>query len=263
MTKKIIQIIDDKGLTELKKGEIYEVKDVSGQYYCLKSEQFKNWQYIPVSQTKPVRYVKKDQYEVGDLVEVADYLKPWAGFSVAKVQEVKELNEVVTLQGLYFDKSYIKHAIVDDEVEIKPKPKKGHPHAALIMEYAKIAQEHEHPETWVECGVFNNGGWKRFRKGEVPRWNRKFKYRISEPPKPWPTIIINGIEVNAPIKDEPKDGTIAFPLNGYPEGVFWRGSYQTLLDALKSGFLFKSKEDALAAYNALSKPLTDCINLQK
>lgn len=257
MTKKIVQIIDDAGVTSgKKKGEVYEVDSIVGQYYCLK-----NGQYIPVSQTRPVKCVKKDKYEVGDLVEIKDESKGVIGFSVAVLRCVDWINNYVSAGNVSFHKNNIKHAIVKDDTEVQNETKKGHPHAAVIMEYAKIAQEHEHPETWVEIKVHND--WVRLSRDETPWWCVTEEYRISEPPKTWPKIVINGIEVNAPIKDKPKEGTMVFPLNRYYEGVLWKGTNQTLLEELNSGFLFRSREDAIAAFNAAIKPLTDYINLQK
>lgn len=50
------------------------------------------------------------------------------------------------------------------------KQKKGHPHAALIMRYAEIAQTEEFPESWV--GVKDNykNEWIRLKEGDCIHW---------------------------------------------------------------------------------------------
>lgn len=89
---------------------------------------------------------------------------------------------------------------------LAPVPK-GHPHAALMAEYAKDAAETETPWTRWEFR-HGNGEWQP--KRNHPEWLVAYQYRRKpEPPK---NIMVNGFEVPAPL-DDVKIGTKVYVAN--------------------------------------------------
>ena len=83
----------------------------------------------------------------------------------------------------------------------------GHPHAALMLEYAKDWAETQQPwERWeLKEDVSNE--WRPFIDGH-PSWLEHFQYRRI--PTPPPTLFINGIEVPEPVREPLNNGDSYF-----------------------------------------------------
>lgn len=70
-----------------------------------------------------------------------------------------------------------------------------HIHADLMLQYAQDAMEHAEP--WLLWEVKNDFSDRWRELDEHPRWGTKNKYR-----KKTSVILVNGIEVPAPVKDK-------------------------------------------------------------
>ena len=79
----------------------------------------------------------------------------------------------------------------------------GHPHAALMLEYAKDWAETKQPWLkWRRRQVNSVGDW--FACHDHPKWLEYYDYeRIPTPPA---TLFINGIEVPEPVREPLNDG---------------------------------------------------------
>lgn len=144
--------------------------------------------------------------EPGDYQWVADFDCNTAALNAA--------HHMVMAFGCEFDRSQFDMVMDTSIQEVTPQPK-GHPHAALMAEYAKDAAETDKPwKRWeAEVGV----GWTAL--GGHPYWERTTQYRRKpEPPK---TIMVNGFEVPAPLDMLPDPGDIVWAPN--PLGLDFAG----------------------------------------
>ena len=76
----------------------------------------------------------------------------------------------------------------------------AHKHAKLMMEYAKLAQEHERPWEYFETFNALNDSWHEISRPFI--FEPCYDYRL-KPPQP-PTILINNIEVPEPLREGPE-----------------------------------------------------------
>lgn len=136
----------------------------------------------------------------------------------------------------------------EPKAKIKPRPK-GHPHAALMAEYAKDAAETDKPwERW-EASVGPNQPWTAC-VGH-PGWAEFYSFRRKpEPPK---TITVNGFEVPAPITEPPAESTLVwFAAPTIPD---FAAKVRYLLEwdihKFERGLLHTTKEAAVAHAKAM------------
>ena len=76
------------------------------------------------------------------------------------------------------------------------------------------------------------------------------------------TVIINGIEINAPLRVRPNSGDKCYVTSINPEKVIftkWILS-DNLLYLFREGFIFATKEDAQACMDAMKAPLREYMN---
>jgi hypothetical protein len=117
----------------------------------------------------------------------------------------------------------------------------GHPHAALMLEYAKDWAETKQPWLkWRRRPVNSVGDW--FACQDHPKWLEQYDYeRIPTPPA---KIIINGIKVPEPVREPLNIGDSYF----VPDLC---GSYKSTWDnddydrqRLRAGIIHITKESA-------------------
>ena len=125
-----------------------------------------------------------------------------------------------------------------------------HPHAASMLLYAQDAAETDTPwERW-EYQPATSIDWEAL--SDHPSWHKCCGYRR----KPR-TILINGIEVPEPIKEEPKVGEKVFFLNLSSFTLFnvysWAGDIYDK-DWLNKGLLHFTEEAAIAHAKAMLVP---------
>lgn len=137
--------------------------------------------------------------------------------------------------------------IVADYVEISesiPNSKQAHPHAELMMEYAKDAATMAEP--WVNW-EYNTGAWREWRDlTKNPDWFPRTAYRRKQP-----KVIINGIECNAGVEVANFDELYYIPSLVHPDlclGLRYTGADKR---QLQDGLLHKTKEDAVAMAKAM------------
>ena len=118
----------------------------------------------------------------------------------------------------------------------------GHPHAALMLEYAKDWAETKQPwERWeLKEDVSNE--WRPFIDGH-PSWLDDFQYRRI--PTPPPTLFINGIEVTEPVREPLNDGDRYFipDLCGAADDIEWASDCWDM-ENLRDGLIHLTKESA-------------------
>lgn len=74
-----------------------------------------------------------------------------------------------------------------------------HPHAALMLQYAQeAATDAEAWRNW-DIGSGYSGDWVALT--EAPSWRSSIAYRRR--PEPKPTVVINGVELEAPLREAP------------------------------------------------------------
>lgn len=130
----------------------------------------------------------------------------------------------------------------------------GHPHAALMAEYAKDAAETAEP--WLR--------WQRTARADCdagwvdmvchPGWDADHQYRRK--PK---TIRIGDRDVPAPLRVPPPVGTTVYVVNLsasdlWSEFAWLEGTDPVQVRLLQRGLLHTSKNDAIAHSNALLQP---------
>lgn len=130
-----------------------------------------------------------------------------------------------------------------------PEPQtKGHPHAALMAEYAKDAAETVTPwERWE----FRRGNEEWLRPIKHPEWLGAFQYRRKpEPPK---TITVNGFEVPAPLTTAPKEGDLVWVASTRTHGFAAKVRYVSGWDShnFKRSLLHATREAAVAHAKAM------------
>ena len=122
---------------------------------------------------------------------------------------------------------------------------KGHKHAAMMAEYARIAAEHEEP--WEFFQVLSDLGWVELE--ENPAWCVCCEYRL----KPR-TIRIGDIDVPEPMRSAPEVGSGYFFVNQSDPGTVvefkWDDNWIDRL-CLGHGMCHTTKEAAIAHANAL------------
>ena len=126
----------------------------------------------------------------------------------------------------------------------------GHPHAALMAEYAKDAAVN--PKPWT-LWQYKKGPDHDWRDCSTPVWDPGFAYRR----KPR-TITINGREVPAPLREAPPRNTPVWwvTLNeDAPAMVLWHDFDAGMGRALQRGILFETEEGAEAARGAILEAL--------
>lgn len=125
---------------------------------------------------------------------------------------------------------------------------KGHPHAALMAEYAKDAAETDTPwERWE----FSRGDEEWLRPIKHPEWLAAFQYRRKpEPPK---TITVNGFEVPAPVAGPPAESELvwlAVPSNpDFASRVRYVSEWD--FNKFERGLLHTTREAAVAHAKAM------------
>ena len=140
---------------------------------------------------EPARHRDEVEFYSIYLGEPGDYR--WVADFASAVDAHNTANKLALIFNCEIDRSQY------DEVmgtpTLKPQPK-GHPHAALMAEYAKDAAETDKPwERW-EARIASNQPWATCVGN--PSWTRAYSYRRKpEPPK---TITVNGFEVPAPLQ---------------------------------------------------------------
>ena len=137
---------------------------------------------------------------------------------------------------------YEKNKTMFDE---KPK---GHPHAALMLEYAKDAAETETPWYGWQGRTPSHSEW--FECTHTPLWCAGSEYRRK--PTPPATININGFEVPEPLRKEPNYGDEYYTLGALNQNrkFLWQG---TALDVrrLQLGLVHLTAEPAMIHTKAL------------
>lgn len=119
---------------------------------------------------------------------------------------------------------------------------KGHPHADLIMEYAKIAQHDAEP--WKHFEYYAAVGWVEC--SPLMSFNETVEYRL----KPL-TININGFEVPEPLRHEPSDGTDYYVLDMSEVSEMKWTSDVSEYQWLKAGIIHLTREAAEKHLEAL------------
>ena len=118
---------------------------------------------------------------------------------------------------------------------------KGHPHAALMLEYAKDAAETETPWKQWRFKRLNNQNWTFCSSS--PTWSSSYEYeRMPTPPK---TININGIEVPEPVREPLNFGDeyVALDLICVIDDIEWFGDDWDM-ENLHLGIIHLTKEAA-------------------
>ena len=128
----------------------------------------------------------------------------------------------------------------------------GHPHAELMLEYAKDWAETQTPwERWeIMCDGYNCAEWTSLKDGH-PNWVEAFQYRRI--PTPPPTININGFEVPEPLRKEPNYGAVCYTLgalNNYTK-FLWQGSALEI-KRFQLGLLHSTSEAATIHMKAIT-----------
>lgn len=126
---------------------------------------------------------------------------------------------------------------------------KGHPHAALMLEYAKDAAEHAEPWLLWERSDDDGANWDPMMLGEGfdARWMYRRKPR---------TIRIGEIDVPEPLRVEPEPSTPCFVPSIFnadisdDDKLVWMGS-EAAGRLLRRGFLHATREAAEAHARAL------------
>lgn len=118
--------------------------------------------------------------------------------------------------------------------------------AALIEAYCRDWQETAEP--WKRWQVeMAPGEWAPLI--DHPIWSEPYKYRRTPN-----TVIVNGIEVNAPLKVAPPLGTVYWLAVVLLPEITWRNN--TLdLTRLGEGLVCATREDAEALWAAMTAPL--------
>lgn len=123
-----------------------------------------------------------------------------------------------------------------------------HIHADLMLQYAQDAAETDKP--WLLWEIYNYSREDWTTLDEHPRWAKVTLYR-----KKPATVMVNGIEVPAPIKDKLKLLDLKYYLPnindpGRPHSFMFRDDgYDNQM--LKAGLLYLSSEDAEARAKAM------------
>lgn len=113
-------------------------------------------------------------------------------------------HHMVMAFGCEFDRSQYDMVMDTSIQEVTPQPK-GHPHAALMAEYAKDAAETDKP--WERWEYQDQGCTTWHAVAGHPYWTTSVQYRRKpDPPK---IIKVNGFEVPAPL-DKVEVGTTVY-----------------------------------------------------
>lgn len=131
----------------------------------------------------------------------------------------------------------------------------AHKYAALMLQYATDAQDHEEPWLlWQQQSIANPAGWRACDATSL--WNTAFQYRRA--PK---TYKVGGLTFIEPERAAPAVGTAYWWPNIDPmfynrtgsiiEGKVWENSGQDKL-RLRAGIVHLSAENATAHSNALT-----------
>lgn len=129
----------------------------------------------------------------------------------------------------------------------------AHKHAELMRQYAEDASRSETPwESW-EYSLADTGeaSWSPLDEG--PRWSAHVEYR-RKPKKTIIIIIINGFEINEPVRDAlpyRAEYFLVLPTTG---GKFHRlvwGGTEPEHEWLQHGLIHLTQEDAIAHAKAL------------
>lgn len=130
----------------------------------------------------------------------------------------------------------------------------AHPHAELMMEYAKDAATNEEPWKLWECYVSDHGQWMQCYTS--PRWDSSHQYL-----RKTKTHMVNGFEVEVPVQHA--DPTTAYYV-ARPDIANWvyrltgaSGLCQTLAGR---GLVFATESAAIANAKAMVgiNPHTSC-----
>lgn len=177
--------------------------------------------------------------EPGNYQWVADFESRTAALAAA--------HHMVMAFGCEFDRSQYDMVMDSNIQEVTPQPK-GHPHAALMAEYAKDAAETETPwERWE----FRRGDEEWLRSIKHPEWLAAFQYRRKpEPPK---TITVNGFEVPAPVAESPAESELVWVASPLSRDFAAKARYVAEWDfhKFKRGLLHATEEAAVAHAKAM------------
>lgn len=125
----------------------------------------------------------------------------------------------------------------------------GHPHAALMAEYAKDAAVHPEPWTLWQLKTLHEP-WVTL--GAHPAWNVDREYRRK--PAEIPTEVVNGFTVPKALTEAPANGTLYHAAN--PTNVGWYTHLKWDNDpldrnVLARGLAFLTEEHAVAKAKAM------------
>lgn len=173
----------------------------------------------------------------------------WVADFSAPMDAVHATRYMVQAFGCEVDRSQYDTVMRTPAPEPQAEPQsKGHPHAALMAEYAKDAAETDEPwERWE----FRRGDEEWLRPIKHPGWLAAFQYRRKpEPPK---TITVNRFEVPAPLDKAPSEGDVVWLAVPFKCDFASRVCYVSVWDSCKfeRGLLHTTKEAAVAHAKAM------------
>lgn len=139
--------------------------------------------------------------------------------------------------------------IVADYVEISesiPNSKQAHPHAELMMEYAKDAATMAEPWKNWEIRYNKSEGYDWCNCVDHPAWNTEFQYRRKQP-----RVCINGIECVAGVR-EPVFNALYYVASITPRDYQWTLRYtEDYKHYADRGLLHRTEADAIAMAKAM------------
>jgi hypothetical protein len=210
--------------------------------------------------TLPIEIGKKYIRRDGEVVTACDAGKNYVEGVVSAYSEKDVFKEAIIWKstGAYSTDrmNQNKYDLVEDFQEIleesqdapeNPKVTQGHPHAELMLQYAKDSLTN--PEAWEEWEFTNNrSGW--YALARSPSWHPENKYR-----KKQPMITVNGIKVKAGLKEEPEFGNKIYAVNLYGQvpyaEIVYNSWYSWVKDSVHNNLVFDNPEDAIAMTKAL------------
>lgn len=123
---------------------------------------------------------------------------------------------------------------------------KGHKHAEMMAEYAKIAAGHEKPWCFLEY-LDESGKWLAL--DTHPEWGLDTEYRLKTC-----TIRIGEIDVPEPMRSAPEIGACYYAVDIFSARKYINSQWQAVgtdIRRLELGFCHKTAEAAIAHAKAL------------
>lgn len=189
------------------------------------------------------RFELLPKFDIGDTIRCLDpafpALSAGLGYKVIRLCDCKQV-ELAGVSG-YWDAS--RFELVVPELPVN----EGHPHAALMAEYAKDALTSKEPWTLWEYRKNCRSEWLSFTAN--PSWSYDCIYRRRSN-----TVIkVNGFDVPAPLKDLLEAGIPYYVAD--PSSTIWYTKLRTGTVALRTllnrGLVHDSQEAAVAHAKAL------------